>query len=257
MLFDARALPDWLALWENDFDDLFDFFSDFIRTAVERYRGKVNLWQCAGRVNTGDVLSFSEEEKLRLTARAVEVVRAADPATPAVVSFDQPWAEYMGRRDVDFPPLHFADALIRSDLGLSGVMLEINMGYYPGGSLLRNPLEFSRQIDAWSHVGTAALGIALRASSCDVDPLARRAVALRPESWTPAAQQAWIARYVPLVLAKPSVQGVLWSQLHDSQPHDFPYGGLFDLRRQFEPALRPWRRSRGRFSSSLGNLGRV
>ena len=55
--------------------------------------------------------------------------------------------------------------------------------------------------------------------------------------WTPAVQQAWVSRYVPLLLAKGSVQGVFWNQLRDFQPHAFPHGGLFDLRRP-KPALR-------------------
>jgi hypothetical protein len=34
------------------------------------------------------------------------------------------------------------------------------------------------------------------------------------------------------------VQGVVWNQLRDSLPHDFPHGGLFDDRRQAKLALR-------------------
>jgi hypothetical protein len=75
-------------------------------------------------------------------------------------------------------------------------------------------------------------------SVCDADPMAHCDVKLAPGSWTPAAQQDWVARYVPLMLAKTSVQGVIWNQLHDGQPHNFPYGGLFDLRRLAKPALR-------------------
>jgi hypothetical protein len=235
--FDTHALPDWLALWEGDFDNLLLFFADYIRTVVDRYRGKVDMWQCAGGVNTGEILSLSEEEKMQLVASAIEIARSLDPDTPVVVSFDQPWAEYTSRSEVDFPPLHFADALIRSDLGLSGVMLEINVGYYPGGTLPRNPLEFSRQLDAWSVWGLPLWLSVCAPSVCDADPMAHREVKLPPGSWTPAAQQAWVARYVPLMLAKTGVQGVLWNQLHDSEPHNFPYGGLFDLRRQAKPAL--------------------
>jgi hypothetical protein len=227
-----------LALWADDFDNLLTFFSEHIRTVVQRYRGQVDLWQCAGRLNSGELFSLTEEEKLQLAVRAVEIVRQCDPETPAVVSFDQPWAEYMSRREVDFPPLHFADALIRSDLGLSGVMLEINVGYYPGGTLPRNPLDFSRQLDAWTFWGLPLWISVCAPSLCDADPMARRDVKIPPESWTPAVQQAWITRYVPLMLAKVGVQGVIWNQLHDSQPHDFPYGGLFDLRRHAKPALR-------------------
>ena len=61
---------------------------------------------------------------------------------------------------------------------------------------------------------------------------------LTPGEWTPAAQQAWVARYLPLMLAKPFVQGIYWNQLQDSVPHDFPHGGLFDEHRKAKPALR-------------------
>jgi hypothetical protein len=237
LLLDARALPDWLALWEGDFENLFNFFSDYVRSVVERYRGRVDLWQCAGRVNTSEIFSLSEEEKLQLAARAVEIVRNSDPHTPVVVSIDQPWAEYMSRRETDFTPLHFADVLIRSDLGVSGVMLELNMGYYPGGTLPRNPLEFSRLLDVWSAWGLPLWLSICTPSVCDADPMAYRQTSVPPGTWTPAVQQAWVARYVPLMLAKPNVQGVIWNQLLDSQPHDFPYGGVFDLRGKPKPAL--------------------
>ena len=137
LLLDARALPDWLALFEDDFESMLDFVSAFIGAAVKRYRGKVDYWICAGRVNDAEVLALSEHERLRLVARTVELVRSLDPDTPALVSFDQPWAEYMRQQHSDFPPLHFADALVRSGLDLGGLMIEINVGYCPGGTLPR------------------------------------------------------------------------------------------------------------------------
>jgi len=238
LLLAPRALPDWLCLFEDDFESVLDFVSTFIRTTVERYRGKVDCWVCAGQVNTAEVLGLSEQERLRLVARTVELVYALDPNTPAIVSFDQPWAEYMRQRASDFPPLHFADALVRAELGLAGLMLEINVGYHPGGTLPRHILEFNRQLDAWS-----ALGLPLWLSLCvpnayHDDPLARRSVKMPPGSWTSAIQQEWVAKFVPLALAKPAVRGVIWNQLGDSRPHDFPHGGLFDDRRHAKPALR-------------------
>jgi hypothetical protein len=232
---DHRGLPDWLCLWEGDFDSVLSFVTEFVRAAVSRYRGKIDVWQCAARINTAETLKLTEEEKLRLTARALELVHSLDPKAATVVSFDQPWAEYMARRDIDFPPLHLADALIRAGLDLRGLILEVNCGYYPGGTLPRTLLEVSRQLDYWS-----ALGLPLAISLCapsggEADPLAARPARVSPGPWTAKNQQAWIARYLPLVLAKSYVQGVLWSQLRDDQPHDFPHGGLFD--RQGRPKL--------------------
>lgn len=235
--FDQRCLPDWLTLYEDDFDSLLAFASEFVQAAVQRYRGRVDLWQAAGRVNTAEILSLPEEEKVKLAARAIELTRALDPNTPVVASFDQPWAEYLSRRAMDFPPLHFADALVRADLGLTGLMLEINVGHHPGGTLPRDPLEFSRQLDYWSLLGLPlCVSVSVPSASHD-DPLARRPTKVSP-GCTPKTQQAWVNRFVPLMLAKPYVQGILWNQLRDSEPHDFSHGGLFDLRRHPKPALR-------------------
>ncbi|MFC1597379.1 hypothetical protein ACFL5Q_05500 [Planctomycetota bacterium] len=236
--FDARSFPDWLALYEDDFDSLLSFASEFVKAAVRRYRGRVDVWQCAGRVNTADVFSLSEEEKVRMAARAIELARALDADSPLLMAFDQPWAEYLSHKELDFPPLHIADALARANLGLSGLMLEINVGYHPGGTLLRDPLEFGRQLDYWSLLGLP-LFVSLCVPSADHDdPLAQRQTKFEPGSWTPAIQESWVRRYVPLLLAKPYVHGIHWSQLRDSEPHDFPHGGLFDLRRHPKPALR-------------------
>ena len=236
--FDAHAWPDWLTLWEGDFDNLRDFAAQFVRAAVERYRGKVDFWIAAARTNAAESFSLDEEEKLRLAALAVGIVADADPGKPIIASFDQPWAEYMSRRDVDFPPLHFADALVRSGLPISAIALEINLGYHPGGTLNRTVLDFSRQLDLWSIFGLP-LWISLSVPSAGhEDPLARQKDARSSADWTPAAQQAWVARYLPLMLAKPLIQGIYWNQLRDSVPHNFPHGGLFDTQDQAKPALR-------------------
>ncbi|MBU4270275.1 MAG: endo-1,4-beta-xylanase [Planctomycetes bacterium] len=250
LLLDHRDLPDWLYLFEDDFENVLEFVSTLVRATVNRYRGQVDYWICAGRVNS-DVLAMSEQERLRLVARTVELTRELDPDTPALVSFDQPWAEYMRERHVDFPPFHFADTLIRADIGLSGLMMEMNLGYFPGGTMPRHILEFNRQLDAWSLLGLPLWLSLCAPSAYHDDPLAVRKVALRPGSWTPAAQQSFAARLIPFALARQSIQGVLWNQLHDSRPHDFPHGGLFDDRRQAKPALRTLAAIRRKYLKSV------
>jgi hypothetical protein len=81
------------------------------------------------------------------------------------------------------------------------------------------------------------VAITVPSASSD-DSLARRRVPLSAGGWNLASQQTWIARYLPLILAKPAVHGVIWNQLRDSVAHDFPHGGLMDERCQAKPALR-------------------
>jgi hypothetical protein len=234
---DPWTLPDWLYLYEGDFENILSCVTEFLQAVVTRYRGKVDLWQCAGRLVSGEALMLSEEEKFRLGAAAVATVRSSDPDAPILLSFDQPWGEYLSRRDVDLPPLYFADALARAGLDLTGLALEINLGYRPDGTLPRTLIEFSRQLDHWGLLGLPLL-ISITVPSADShDPLARRRPEHPPAGWTPESQRVWAARYVPLIFSKPLVQGVLWNQLHDAQPHDFPHGGLFSAQGEPKPAM--------------------
>ncbi|MFZ5829247.1 MAG: hypothetical protein ACOY3P_04130 [Planctomycetota bacterium] len=230
------SVPDWLYLWEDDFESILGFASDYVRAAIERYRGKADLWFCACRINVGDILGLSEEERLRLTARAVELVRSLDAGTPMVVGFDQPWAEYLVRRPRDVAPLHLADALVRAGLPISGLMLDMHFEFADNATLPRNLLEVSRQLDLWSVFGvplwisTSAPGSA--SGDAETDESSPNAQA------TLRGQQLWTARHVPLMLAKPFVRGVLWSPLRDNQPDAVVHGGLFDASGQPKPVLR-------------------
>jgi GH35 family endo-1,4-beta-xylanase len=238
---DAGGLPDWLYIWEGDFNSILSFVTEFIEKAVIRYRGKVDVWQCAARVNVGEGPALTEEQRLRLAARAMEVTHELDPDTPLVVRFDQPWAEYMGHTAPDFSPLHFADALVRSGLKLSAVGIEINMGYQPGGSYPRDRLEFSRLLDLWSYLGLP-LQVTLAVPGGEVaEPATRRRLnpmaQAMPGGWSPENQAAWIKHYVPLLMSKPAVQGIFWNQLVDGDHEELPYGGLFEAAGAPKPAI--------------------
>ena len=245
---DPAGIPDWLYLWEGDFDNILTFVLDYVKDVVTRLRGRVHIWHIASRINLGGILELSADQMLRVVATAVDTARKIDAQTPIIVSFDQPWAEYMAKQELDFSPLGLADTLIRADLGIAGVGLEINAGYHPGGSNYRTLLAYSQQIDQWSMLGVPLL-ISLLAPSSDTDD----ALASGPGQpisnentgeITGDRQRDWVNRHVPLLLSKNCVQAVLWNQLSDNQPHEFPHGGLFDESGTAKPALAALRETR-------------
>ena len=237
---DDRGVPDWTYLWEGDFNSLLAFMLDHVRAVVERYRGRVHLWQVAAHMTHGHALGLGEEARLQLAAKAINTVRQLDPTTPLIVTFDQPWAEYLASQQLDLAPLHFADALVRADLGLSGIGLEINLGYHPGGSVHRGPLAMSRLVDTWALLELPLFVSLTTPSSAAEDPNANgkiRVLAGEPQDATPESQRDWINKHVPLLLAKNAVQIVLWNQLSDATPHHYPHSGLFDAADKPKPAL--------------------
>lgn len=235
---DRQSLPHWIYLCEDDPEALASFAEEFVHAAVRRYQGQVDLWIAASRINVSGVLALSEEEKVQLAARLVQKIHSADPHSPVVVGMDQPWAEYLARRKFDFPPIHLAASLLRAGIGLQGLLLEMNLGYHPGGTFARDLLEISRHLDHWALLG-APLYISICAPSSDQpDPLAHYGNRHPPPQSSPQSQQLWISRLLPILVAKPYIQGVIWNHLRDFIPHEYPHAGLFDLRRQAKPALR-------------------
>jgi hypothetical protein len=238
---DDRGVPDWMYLWEGDEENLTRLLLDHVRAVTSRYAGRVHLWHVASRVNNGQLLSLDEESRLNLVAQAIQVVRKIDPRTPTVVSFDQPWAEYLVDQDHDLAPWHYADALVRADLGISGFGLEINAGFWPRGTSHRPAFEYGRLIDQWSQLGLPLMVMLSTADSTSEDPKAMKNVhaeliqSSSGENQDP--QAAWASLVAPLLLARPSVQVLLWNQLTDADPHEFPHSGLFDAKNRPKPTL--------------------
>ena len=229
--FRPRALPDWIWLWEGDFDTLLGLVVDFVRQAVTRYRGKVPLWHLIHRPACNEFLGLSEEEQIRIAARAIQVARQADPAAQFTIGVERPWAEWMGNTTYQLGPLHLADYLVRADLGLAGIVLEIAPGYSSPGSHIRDLFDFSRLLDLY-----ALLNLPLHIwfafpSSSRPDPQADPTVRVESDQW-PAppdetTQAAWSAKWIALAVAKPFVRSVTWLQPSDATPHLYPHAGLF------------------------------
>lgn len=240
LAMDKHLLPDWLFL-DDGFEEVQASVLKFIEAVVKRYRGKVQLWHVAARMNQDGAFMYSEEQRLRLVVEAVDRVRAVDPRTPLVISFNQPWAEYVARKDQELSPWHFADTLVRGELGLAGVGLEIHYGYWPGGTLPRDALEVSRQLDRWSQIGVPLIVFLSAPSSMGADSLARHPshplVDLHPGGVNAAWQQALVAQLFPVLLAKHSVQAIVWDSWQDSQPHELACSGLYDTAGRPKPML--------------------
>ena len=240
VVLDRHALPDWLFL-DNDYDEVQASVLGWLETVVARYRGKAQLWHVAARLNQGGAFDFSEEQRLRLLVEAVDRVRALDARTPLVVSFDQPWGEAIVKKDQELTPLHFADTLVRGELGLAGVALEIHYGAWPGGTLPRDPMDVSRQLDRWSQLGAPLMVLLSAPSSQAADAKAlhpaRPLPDLASDKLSPHWQRSLVEWLVPLVVAKQSVQALVWDNWQDNQPHEFANTGLLDAKGKAKPAL--------------------
>jgi hypothetical protein len=228
-----------------------------VEACVKRYRGRVNLWNVAGRVNRSRVLGITDEERLQLVARAVRRVRELDPNTPVTVCFDQPWGESMATEPADLAAIEFADALERADLGIAGFGIELNLGYLPHGTTPRSPLAYSQLLDSWSlRLELPLLVMLTLPSSPAPDPRADQKIALlgaqapdpkAADSLTAEYQAEWVRTILPVFLAKNCVQVLMWNQFRDDWPHEHPHAGLVDALGKPKPVLEALRELRAAY----------
>lgn len=227
------GLPNWLSCWAVDFLNLASFVCDFVDTAVSRYNGLVRIWEVSSAGNIGGALNLNEEQCLSLTARALEAAIRTDSDSQFFVRIEQPWGEYQRQGQHRLSPYQFVDALIRSNVGLTGVSLDINVGYSNRACFTRDMLSISKLIDQWSMLGLQIHINLCCPSSADPDPLASEATTVEPfalhESWSQDVQAEWLDRILPLVMCKPAVTGVFLRQWSDAVQHRFPHGGVLDV----------------------------
>ena len=226
--FAKNGLPDWLYLWEDDPEALESYMLQYVESTVQRFAGRVGVWHAWAGLNDCQAMQLSEEFRVRIAVGALERLRAHDATSPVFVSFHQPFSEYMARKSLDLAPIHYADTLIRADVGVSGFGLEINMGYWPEGTLPRDILEISRLVDRWSTLGLPLVLILTLPSAPAVANDTEPAVLPMGATVLDVTQQAKNAGdIIETCLAKPAVQGIIWNQLFDGDSPSYPHGGLF------------------------------
>ena len=225
-----NGLPPWLGRWEHDVFNLQSFVCDFVETALTRYVGRVRIWEICTRINTGGALTLSEESRLTLAARVLDVARQVDEEAQLIVRIEQPWGDYLSRGQHRLSPHQVVDALLRSGVGLSGVNLEIGVGYSSRGSAYRDLLECSRLIDAWTLLDVPIFVTVICPSSQDYDPRVPTEITVNSRLWDGPLdelhQASWIDRMLELLVAKPRVAGVFIPHFSDGSPHAFPNAGL-------------------------------
>lgn len=237
-LIDLRpqGLPAWVSL-EQPWSLIQSAAFAFVEAAVRRFRIRVDLWEVAGPLNVPTPLPVSEDKLAMFIAALIQHVRSLDTGAVLALSVRQPWLEDLRFRECQYPAPFVVDALVRARVGLDALILEVDLGYLPQGTFVRDALEWHRQLEYWSQ-----LGLPLYVRFCAPSQRAPDPLALGPSrpvqwNWSPEEQARWTKEFFLMALAKSFVKGFLWASPADYQPHEFPHSGLFDLTRRPKPVV--------------------
>ncbi|MEM6979544.1 MAG: glycoside hydrolase family 10 [Planctomycetota bacterium] len=244
--YHESGLPSWLSLMEDDFEKLVTTMIQFVEATVTQLRGRVQLWNAASGLNTVGPLRLDDEQIMRMSIAVLQTIRRIDPNTPVIMSLDQPCGEYLSKDQNGISPLHFADALLRSGLGLAGIGLNFRFGHPDGSTFPRSSVEFAQLIDRWATLGTpllVQLSVPGRANPHDETKHESRRLAhqLHPHLNGDSAdwaefQNQFTKPLVDTLLAKQVVHAIVWE--HWSDEPEPSSAGLLDANGQPRPVLR-------------------
>ncbi|OYP38932.1 endo-1,4-beta-xylanase [Rhodopirellula sp. MGV] len=230
--FRSEMMPAWFYLIEDDFESFISSITQFTERVVNRYRGSVHLWNCATGLNTPGPIRLDDEQVMRVAVAILQTVRRLDPNTPAIISFDQPFGEYLAKHRDGISALHFADAIARSGLGMAGIGLDVRLNYDADATLPRSALDFGQMLDRWATLGIPMLVQLTIPGDCGTDDFAKiktgTLISGDNKAELAANQLRTAGPLVRTLLAKHMVHGIVWDGWADNETHVQAHSGVIN-----------------------------
>lgn len=234
------AVPDWMFIWEHDYETLRDLTYEHVQRMIQRYRRQVSVWNVCAGLHTHSSFTLSFDQVIEFTRLLVGQVKAALPSARTLVTIRQPFGEYHARHRHTVPPMIYAEMVAQSGIPFEAFGVEIEMGVPAPGMFDRDLFQLSAMLDKFASFGRPVFLTAMCAPSRNypdasdasdgrLDPAAA-GVWGRP--WDEALQADWMEAVAKLALSKPYIESMAWSALADVG-HALPGGGMFDA------AMRP------------------
>ena len=237
---DEANVPDWMVIWEHDFDMLREMAYDFVQKVVTRYRRAVAAWNVVGGMETNTAFSLTFEQIIELTRLLISQVKTLIPNARTMITITHPFGEYHARAKASVPPMMYAEMVAQAGISFEAFALEIEMGVPQQGNFTRDLFQLSSMLDKFSTLGRpvflTAVGVPGRASpdiGNTVDP-SQGGRWRKP--WDQQLQADWMEAVYQMAFSKPFVESIAWANLADLQP-TLPGGGLLDDMLRAKPSF--------------------
>jgi GH35 family endo-1,4-beta-xylanase len=239
--FNERNIPDWLYIWEHDFETVRELLYGHARRVFERYGKFVPMWDVISGVHAENCFHFNFEQLMELTRMVATTAKQMMPRSTVIIDVAAPWGEYYARNQRTIPPMLYADMCTQSGINFDALGLQFYFGVDREGMHVRDMLQISAIMDRFANLGKP---LHITGISVPSDMAADEADAWggqlsiskggewhRP--WDEQTQSLWARDFLSVALSKPFVETVAWRDFSDARPHYMPHGGL--LRKDLSP----------------------
>lgn len=240
--FRPHAVPEWLYIWENDYDTLRELVYEHMKAVVTRYRRTVNRWTVCSGLHANRNFAFSFEQMIDLTRICVLVTRKLHPKAKVQVEIVEPWGEHHSADRRSLPPTLYAEMLAQAGIQFDTLALRVQMGVPAPGRATRDLMAFSSMLDQYAAldrpIAITAMGVPAAAIDVPDEDHPGFSGGSWRQPWSNQAQADWASAFGAVALAKPFVQSICWQDLADPPSSaEMPRGGLADAAFKPRPAF--------------------
>ena len=255
-------VPDWMFIWEHDFETLRELAYEYAQKVIGRYRKVVAAWNVCAGLHTNSAFTLSFEQMIELTRLLVSQAKTLIPNCKTLVTIQQPFGEYHARANAGVAPMLYAEMVAQAGINFEAFGLEVEMGVPAPGMFTRDLFQLSCMLDKFSTLGRPVYLTAVCAPGRNnADPSDSSGGQLDPSAagrwrrpWDPQLQADWMDAVYKLAMSKPYVESIAWANLADIG-HDLPSGGLLDDMLKPKPAFTMMQDLRERFHQWHGRKG--
>jgi len=256
------AVPDWMFVWEHDFDTLRELAYEYVQKIVLRYRRAVSMWNVAAGLHMGGAFTLSFEQMIEFTRLLVSQVKTILPNARTIVTIKQPFGEYHAHNRSSVPPVLYAEMVAQAGINFEAFGIEMEMGIPAPGMFMRDLFQISAMLDRYSQLGRpifiTATGVPGQ-STPDVNDIFEgrmdpSAAGRWHRPWDANLQAEWMEAVYHLALGKPYVESIAWANLAGINPA-LPGGGLLDDALKPKPAWNKLQEMREKFHQWHGKKG--
>ncbi len=232
--FEPAQLPEWLYIWEHDYDTLRDLIYEHIQRVVQRYERQVGVWNVVSGIHAFNSFNLSFEQLMELTRMSCLLVKKLAPKSQVMIDLVMPWGEYYARNQRTIPPLLYADMAAQSGVKFDAFGVQLQMGVPVDGYYVRDLLQISSLLDEFvGYSKTVHISACQVPSSGEPHPWDAWGGQVLPAKggmwhspWSPRLQAEWLQAFYRIGISKPFVDTICWRDLADYEGHHVPHGGL-------------------------------
>jgi hypothetical protein len=247
--FTEVAIPEWLYIWEHDYETVRDLLYEHIERVVARYGPQVALWNVLSGLHVNAQFSFTFDQLMDLTRMAVGLVKKVHAAGRTMIELTQPWGEYYAANQRSIPPMLYAEMIVQSGIQFDVFGVQLKFGLARDGCWQRDLFQVSSLLDRFAPFGKPVMISALQVPSVAPDASIPNSIGIpgvwrRP--WSEALQAKWLEAVTDVALSKPFVEAICWQDLVDLPPkiiavgQSVPHGGMANMDATPKQSMKTW-----------------